>query len=84
MQKEDIKLYSWVIRGSQRREIIKVMDGVLTPTQIRKLTGFGLNNTSDVLRLFVKHKIAKCLNENEKLGRLYVLTEKGQKIKKSL
>jgi len=84
MKKEDVKLYSWIIRGSQRVLIIKVMDKPLTPTQIKKLTALGLNNVSDILRLFVEQKIAKCLNEQEKLGRIYILTESGKRIKELL
>ncbi|MFA5992442.1 MAG: hypothetical protein WC796_01915 [Candidatus Pacearchaeota archaeon] len=81
MNKEEIKLYSWIVRGSQREKIIKIMDKPLTPTQIKRLTGLALNNVSDILRLFVEQKIAKCLNEQEKLGRVYTLTEKGKKIR---
>ena len=56
------------------------MDKPLMPTQIKKLTGFGLNNVSDILRLFVKKKVAICLNEKERLGRLYQLTSRGKKV----
>lgn len=84
MDKKEIELYSWIIRGSQRTRILKIFEGQKTPTQIKKITGLGLNNVSDNLRLFVKQKIAKCLNEKEKLGRIYTLTEVGEKIKNKL
>jgi predicted transcriptional regulator len=84
MNKEEIKLYSWIVRGSQRMKILQAIEKPITPTQIKSVTGFALNNVSDILRLFVKHKIAKCLNEEEKLGRIYELTEKGRRIKKLL
>ncbi len=84
MKTEDVKLYSWIIRGSQRVEVIKVMTKPITPTQVKKLTNLGLNNVSDNLRLFVENRIAKCLNEKEKLGRIYILTEKGERIRKLL
>lgn len=84
MNAEEIKLYSWIVRGAQRRAIIKVIDRPMTPTQVKKLTSLGLNNVSDILRLFVKQKIARCLNEKEKLGRIYVLTDKGKKIRKMI
>lgn len=81
MKGEELKLFSWVSRGSQREKILSVMDKPMTPTQIKNKTGFGLNNVSDILRLFVKYKIAKCLNEKEKLGRVYSLTKEGEKIR---
>ncbi len=80
MNNEELQLYSWVIRGSQRTKIIRVMKKPLTPTQIKKLTKLSLNNISDTLRHFTKKKIAKCLNEKEKLGRIYILTLKGKRI----
>jgi predicted transcriptional regulator len=84
MKTEDVSAYSWIIRGSQRVEMLKAMDKPMTPTQVKKAANLGLNNVSDNLRLFVEQKIAKCLNEKEKLGRIYVLTEKGERIRKML
>ncbi len=54
MDKDLVGLYSWIIRGKQRRIIIKNLDGIRTPTQIKEETKLGLNNVSDILRLFVK------------------------------
>jgi len=76
--------YSWVVRGKQRRKIIKVMDKPKIPTQIKEETRLSLNNVSDVLRMFKVKKIAKCLNPKEKTGRLYKLTPKGMKIRDAL
>jgi len=75
------KDYSWIIRGKQRKQILKVMTKPKIPTQIKDDTNLSLNNVSDVLREFKKKQIAKCLNEEEKTGRLYELTPKGIKIK---
>ena len=82
MNKDSLNLYSWIIRGKQRNMIIKVLNGIKTPTQIKEETKLGLNNVSDILRLFVEKGIVKCLNEHEKVGRLYQLTKKGEEIKK--
>jgi len=76
--------YPWVVRGKQRRKIIKVMSKPKIPTQIKEETRLGLNNVSDILRAFEKKKIAKCLNPKEKTGRLYQLTPKGMRIKEEL
>ena len=81
MNKKELELFSWVSKGSQREAIIKSMDKPMTPTHIKNKTELALNNVSDILRLFVKNKIAKCLNEKEKLGRVYVLTKEGKKIR---
>ena len=85
----NLKLYSWIVRGSQRIITIKVMEGKQRPSDITRLAKknnpkITLNTTSDTLREFVKMKIAKCLNEKAKTGRLYILTEQGCQIKEEL
>ena len=76
--------YAWVIRGKQRKRIIKVLGKAKIPTQIKEETKLSLNNVSDVLRSFQKKKIARCLNPKEKTGRLYELTPKGMRIREEL
>ena len=78
------KDYFWVVRGKQRKKVIKVMNKAKIPTQIKEDAKLSLNNVSDVLREFKKKKLAKCLNPKEKTGRLYKLTPKGMKIKEML
>lgn len=75
-----VKDYSWIIRGKQRKKIIKVINKPKIPTQIKEETNLSLNNVSDVLREFRKKKIVKVLNPEEKTGRLYKLTQKGMRI----
>jgi len=87
--KLDIKLYSWLVRGSQRIITLRVIEGTQRPADICRLAKklnnkISLNTTSDTLRDFVKMKIAKCLNEEAKTGRLYVLTEQGKLMKEEL
>ncbi len=76
--------YVWVLRGKQRKKVIKVLNKPKIPTQIKEETKLGLNNVSDVLRSFQKKKIARCLNPKEKTGRLYELTLKGMRIREEL
>ena len=77
-------VYAWVVRGKQRCTVLAVMDKDKIPSQISKETKISLNNTSDVLRSFVKHHIALCTNKKEKTGRIYKLTEKGKKLRQKL
>ena len=78
------KEYPWIIKGSQRTKILKAMGKPKIPTQIKNDTKLALNNVSDILREFRKKKIAKCINPNEKTGRIYQLTSKGMRIKEML
>lgn len=84
MDKSLLKEYSWVLRGRQRRAIVKVLDKAKTPTLIKEETKIKVSNVSDVLRAMTKRKLAKCLNPKDKLGRLYELTSKGRKLRKEL
>ena len=80
----DTDLYSWVVRGKQRKAIIKIMSKPKIPTEIKEETNLSLNNVSDILRLFVEVGLAKILNPDKKVGRLYVLTKKGEAIRKNI
>jgi len=75
------KDYGWILKGSQRRKIIHVMNKAKIPTQIKDDTKLSLNNVSDVLRQFRIKGIAQCTNPKEKTGRIYELTKKGMKIR---
>jgi predicted transcriptional regulator len=81
---KNYKDYSWILKGKQRKKILKVMDKPLIPTQIKEKTDLSLNNVSDILREFRKRELAKCINPKEKTGRLYELTDKGKKLRKQL
>ena len=80
----DIEKYSWIIRGKQRRDIIKHIDGPESPTQIAQKSKYSLNHTSRILNELSRKSLAKCLNPEQKTGRLYVLTEQGKVIRDKL
>ena len=89
MNKKELKLLAWVLRGSQRREIIKVITGHKIPAQIYKEAiklnpKITRNSVSDVLREFKKKFVVKCINPEEKKGRIYELTNLGNRIVKHI
>ena len=89
MNKKELKLLAWTLRGSQRREIIKVITGHKIPAQIYKEavklnSKITRNSVSDVLREFKKKFIVKCINPDEKKGRIYELTDLGKRILKQI
>jgi predicted transcriptional regulator len=78
-EKKEIDDLSWIIKGKQRREIIKHFDNKPnTPSEIASKSKYSLNHTSRILNEFKKHKFAKLLNPKAKTGRLYQLTSKGR------
>jgi len=62
------KDYSWIVRGKQRKKIIKVMDNnkPKIPTQIKEQTKLSLNNVSDILREFKKKKNCEMFKSKRK------------------
>lgn len=83
-RKLDIKDYGWVIRGKQRRDIIKHITEPETPTEIANKSKYSLNHTSRILNEFRRQGLAKCLNPKEKTGRLYELTGRGKAVRDAL
>ncbi len=79
-----MKLYGWVLRGSQRRMILQCLNRPKSPTLIKEETKIKFSNVSDVLRAMEKVGVVECLNPSEKMGRLYQLTGTGTKIKRYL
>jgi len=84
MKKPSLNDLSWIVRGKQRREIIKHIDGPETPTEIANKSGYSLNHTSRILNEFRKKKLVKILNPKQKTGRLYQIEEKGKLIRDRL
>ncbi|MDO8740470.1 MAG: ArsR family transcriptional regulator [Candidatus Woesearchaeota archaeon] len=72
------KDYSWVVRGKQRRTVLKLMDKPKTPTEVKKDGEMTLTNASRVLVQFEKRGLAKCLTPNETRSRVYDLTKRGK------
>lgn len=75
------KDYSWVIRGKQRRKVLRLMDKPKTPTEIKKDGEMTLTNASRVLVQFEKRGLAKCLTPNETRSRVYDLTKRGKTLR---
>lgn len=78
------KDYSFIMRSKQRKIIMALMETPKTVTEIKKQAHLSLSETSRVLRKFTDEGLAKCLNPEDHLGRVYQLTERGKKIKEKL
>jgi len=85
----NLELYAWVVRGKQRIATLKAMTHTMSPSQIHKKCKqydekVSLNNTSDILRSFIRQELATCLNPQARTGRLYKLTQEGEDIRGEL
>lgn len=67
-----------------RRKILNSLCDVdfLTPSEIAEKTKIRLNHVSNFLKDLRDQELIKCLNDNEKRGRLYQITSLGKEVLK--
>ena len=82
--KDLLENYAWIVRGSQREKLIKALNKPQTPTQLWKSTKIKPSNISANLKQMVGRGIIMCWFPNAKTGRLYKLTEKGERLVKKI
>ena len=76
---------SYVEISSYRKKVMKSLDDeVKIPSQIAKDSNILQNHISAVLRQLKEHELVECINPEVKKGRLYRLTDKGNKLVKNL
>lgn len=67
------------------QKTMKSLDGeVLIPSQIAKNSGIRTNHISKVLAELKAHELVECINPEVRKGRLYRLTDKGEKVTENL
>ena len=77
---ENIKTASYIDRSKQRKEIVSILsnDSFKKPSDLAKELNIRTNHVSRVLKDLKEENIVICVNEEEKRGRLYKLTDKGK------
>lgn len=76
----DWKLYSFVVRGKIRREVLSALGKPKTPTEIGKETKISVTHVSRALRELKERGLVKCLTPKEKTGKVYAATTIGNGI----
>lgn len=74
----------FVKRSKNRIKAMELLNDPLMPSEIGKEMQISLTHASKIIRELYKKKLVNCLNENLKVGRIYKLTKKGQKILKEI
>lgn len=80
----DWNLYSFVVRGRNRKRVLLAFNKPMTPTEIKEKTKVSLSHISHALRILKSKKLVKCINEKAKVGRIYKLTPIGKDIVKEI
>lgn len=83
MNHENIDEIGFVKLSEQRKKVVMdISDKLKIPTEISKSTGLSISEVSRSLKMLKDKGIVVCLNEKQKMGRVYSLTEKGLEILK--
>lgn len=84
MEQKLLKGIAIIKTSEYRRKILGSLVSVqfLTPSEIAKKTNIRLNHVSNFLKDLKDQELIKCLNDNEKRGRLYQITSLGKEVLK--
>ena len=75
----------YVKRSKNRLKVMKSLDGdVKIPSEIAKDAQIHNNHISNILRQLRQRELVECINPEAKKGRLYRLTDSGEKIVQNL
>ena len=79
-----VKGISMIKNSEYRKKILLSLTNVnyLTPSEISEKTKLRLNHVSNFLKDLKDNKLILCLNDDDKRGRLYQITELGKKVAK--
>ena len=81
MKDDLLKAYSLVISSETKIGIIlSLSDRNLTPKRIAQKVQKRINHISAYLKKLKEGGIVICLNEDQKKGRLYILTDLGKQV----
>ena len=73
-----------ILLDTDKKMLAHSLDGdVKIPTAIAKDSGIRTNHISKVLSELKAHELVECINPEVRKGRLYRLTDKGEKITKN-
>ena len=72
----------FIVRSKYRKNVFLSLEKPIRPSQIAKKLDLRLTHVTRALRELKQKGFAKCLNPNERIGRLYTLTDKGKKLTK--
>ena len=82
---EMLKEVGYIQVSTYRTKVMKSLDGeVKIPSQIAKDTDIMQNHMSATLKQLKEHELVECINPEVRKGRLYRLTDKGEKIVNNL
>jgi DNA-binding MarR family transcriptional regulator len=79
----DWKKCAWLRRGKRRLQTLEILSKTSTPLTIKDVTvksRIAISQASATIAELEKTGLVKCLNPDDKIGKLYVISDEGKKI----
>ncbi|MFT4243837.1 MAG: hypothetical protein ACMXYB_00080 [Candidatus Woesearchaeota archaeon] len=79
----DWELYAWLKRGKRRKEVLEIINSKNKPLSVNDIKNelkIAISQSSFTVKELIDKKLISCLNSEDNIGRLYVITEKGKKL----
>jgi DNA-binding MarR family transcriptional regulator len=79
----DWQKYAWVKRGSRRQKTLELLNKAnnpLTINDIHQKSRIAISQASATIAELENAGLIKCLNAQDKIGKLYLITEEGKEI----
>lgn len=80
----ELEFAGFILRSEYRKKVFVLMDKLIMPSEIARKLDIRLTHITRELRFLKEKRLVKCINPNERVGRLYQLTEKGKRLKKEM
>jgi DNA-binding MarR family transcriptional regulator len=76
------QLISFVKRGKVRARVLQNISKPRTPTELSEMIQAHRSTTSRAILSLENKGLVKCLTPKQKMGRLYLITDKGKRVLK--
>jgi DNA-binding MarR family transcriptional regulator len=79
----DWQKYAWVKRGSRRQKTLELFNKTSNPLSINDVhekSKIAIAQASVTIAELETAGLIKCLNTQDKIGKLYIITEEGKEI----
>ncbi len=80
MKDIDWNLVGFVKRSENRIRALELLKSPFMPSELGEEMKVSLTHASKIIRELYAKKLVECLNEELKVGRLYVISKKGKKV----
>ena len=79
----DWELYAWLKRGKRRKEVLEIINSKNKPISVNDIKNelkIAISQSSFTVKELIDKKLIDCLNSEDNIGRLYIITEKGKEL----